>query len=92
MGDRVEINGVNTWYDERGAGDTIVGDVTPSSAREAGAMRQTGLRLLDRPSRSYIDADPPQFALESWDCAFGAMMSAHRISDFILTPAAPDGR
>ena len=24
MGDRVEINGVNTWYDERGAGDTIV--------------------------------------------------------------------
>jgi pimeloyl-ACP methyl ester carboxylesterase len=24
MGDRVEINGVNTWFDERGAGDTIV--------------------------------------------------------------------
>jgi pimeloyl-ACP methyl ester carboxylesterase len=24
MGDRVDINGVNTWYDERGVGDTIV--------------------------------------------------------------------
>ena len=24
MGDRVEINGVHTWYHERGAGDTIV--------------------------------------------------------------------
>jgi len=24
MGKRVEANGVNTWYDERGRGDTVV--------------------------------------------------------------------
>jgi pimeloyl-ACP methyl ester carboxylesterase len=48
-------------------------DVTPSSARETGAMRQTGPRFLQRPSRSYADANPPQCAFESWRGALGCV-------------------
>ena len=66
MTDYVMVNGVNTWYDERGAGDTLVllhGGLTDSRDFEPNLARLADRCRLLRPERRghghTADADGP---------------------------------